>query len=70
MKREPAKRFEHIIEWQKTHQFVPSVYGLRREFPKEEEYGLATQLRRAAISIPANIAGDSRREEQLTKHVS
>lgn len=42
--------------WQKAHQFVLAVYQLTKTFPKEEKYGLTSQFRRAAISIPANIA--------------
>jgi four helix bundle protein len=56
MKREPAKTFHDLIVWQKAHQFVLSVYKTTKHFPKEEMYGLTSQLRRAAISIPANIA--------------
>ncbi|MEW6493351.1 MAG: four helix bundle protein [Cyanobacteriota bacterium] len=56
MNRKPAKNFQDLIVWQKAHQFVLSVYRLSSEFPKTEIYGLTSQLRRAAISIPANIA--------------
>ncbi len=54
MKRKPAKSFEDLIVWQKAHQFVLEVYKLTEKFPKNEIYGLTSQLRRAAISIPAN----------------
>jgi len=56
MKREPAKSFQDLIVWQKAHQFVLSTYRFSSGFPKPEVYGLTSQLRRAAISIPANIA--------------
>jgi four helix bundle protein len=56
MKREPAKSFQDLIVWQNAHQFVLSAYRLSGEFPKAEIYGLTSQLRRAAVSIPANIA--------------
>jgi four helix bundle protein len=56
MKRQPAKSFQDLIVWQKTHQFVLSAYRFSQHFPKCEIYGLTSQLRRAAISIPANIA--------------
>ena len=56
MKREPAKSFHDLIVWQKAHNFVLSVYQYSEGFPKREIYGLASQLRRAAVSIPANIA--------------
>lgn len=51
-----AKTFKDLIVWQKAHQFVLDVYKLSENFPKTEIYGLTSQLRRAAISIPANIA--------------
>jgi four helix bundle protein len=56
MSKEMAKRFTDLIVWQKAHAFVLSVYRTSACFPKTEIYGLASQLRRAAISIPANIA--------------
>jgi four helix bundle protein len=52
----PAKSFEQLIVWQKVHQFVLDVYRLTESFPRKEIYGLTSQLRRAAVSIPANIA--------------
>lgn len=56
MKRPIAKSFQDLIAWQKAHQFVLSIYCSSVNFPKKELYGLTSQLRRAAISIPANIA--------------
>ena len=56
MTKEPAKRFEDLIVWQKAHQWVLAIYRYSEKFPKQEVYGLTAQLRRAAISIPANIA--------------
>lgn len=53
---EKSKRFTDLIVWQKAHQFVLSVYSMTKCFPKEELFGLTSQLRRAAVSIPANIA--------------
>jgi four helix bundle protein len=52
----PAKSFEQLIVWQKAHQFVLEIYRLTENFPRKEVYGLTSQLRRSAISIPANIA--------------
>jgi len=54
--REPAKTFEDLIAWQKAHALVLDVYRITRSFPREELYGLTSQLRRAATSVPANIA--------------
>ena len=56
MKRDPAKRFQDLVVWQKAHAFVLAVYRYTRKFPPAETYGLTSQFRRAAISIPANIA--------------
>ena len=56
MKRKPAKRFQDLVVWQKAHQLVLSVYRSSKDFPKSEIYGLTSQMRRASISIPANIA--------------
>jgi four helix bundle protein len=51
-----SKSFRNVIVWQKAHGFVLEVYGITGTFPKSEVYGLSSQFRRAAISIPANIA--------------
>ena len=67
MKRAPARTFEDLIVWQKAHAFVLAVYRLSREFPREEIYGLTSQLRRAAVSIPANIAEGFKRRGRLDK---
>jgi four helix bundle protein len=51
-----ARTFEDLVVWQKAHAWVLSIYTLSDKFPAKETYGLTSQLRRAAISIPANIA--------------
>jgi four helix bundle protein len=56
MQRLPARNFQDLIVWQKAHQFVLGVYRTTKRFPREEVYGLTSQFRRAAVSIPANIA--------------
>jgi len=56
MDNKSAQKFADLIVWQKAHAFVLSVYRLSASFPKSEIYGLTSQLRRAAVSIPANIA--------------
>jgi four helix bundle protein len=52
----PEKGFHKLIVWQKAHQLVLSVYKLSESFPKSELFGLTSQIRRAAVSVPANIA--------------
>ncbi len=52
----PAKTFNDLVVWQKAHQFVLATYTLTASFPRSEIYCLTSQMRRAAISIPANIA--------------
>ena len=59
--REPAKLFEDLLVWQKAHSFVLMIYRLTGTFPKHEVFGLTSQFRRAAVSIPANIAEGFRR---------
>jgi len=56
MAQEKAKSFTDLTVWQKAHAFFLSAYRLSASFPKNEIYGLVSQLRRAAVSIPANIA--------------
>jgi four helix bundle protein len=56
MEREPAKTFRDLIIWQRAHQLVLCVYRMTAGFPKHELFGLTSQLRRAAVSIAANIA--------------
>jgi four helix bundle protein len=52
----PARSFQELIVWQKSHAFVLAVYRLTENFPQKEIYGLTSQFRRAAVSVPANIA--------------
>jgi len=54
--RAAAKSFRDLIVWQKAHEFVLGIYRLTGGFPKQETYGLALQMRRAAVSVAANIA--------------
>jgi four helix bundle protein len=67
MTRPPAKSFVDLIVWQKAHQFVLSVYRISDGFPRNEIYGLTSQLRRAAISIPANIAEGFKKRTRADK---
>jgi four helix bundle protein len=65
--RTPAKSFQDLIVWQKAHEFVLRVYRETRGFPKEELYGLTSQFRRAAVSVPANIAEGFRKQSSPDK---
>jgi len=51
-----AKSFKDLVVWQRAHEFVIKTYKLTYLFPAEERFGLASQMRRTAISIPANLA--------------
>jgi four helix bundle protein len=48
--------FRKLVVWQKSHQLTLDIYKITRAYPKEELYGLTSQTRRAAASIPTNIA--------------
>ena len=50
------KDFRQLKVWEKAHQLALVVYKATKEFPKEELYGLTSQIRRASMSIPTNIA--------------
>lgn len=63
----PARNFQDLLVWQKAHALVLSIYKVSAEFPKQETYGLTAQLRRAAISVPANIAEGFRRRSRTEK---
>jgi four helix bundle protein len=67
MKKTKAQSFRDLIVWQKAHQWVLAIYGQTESFPKTETYGLTSQLRKAAISIPANIAEGFKKKGKLDK---
>lgn len=52
----PVQSYRDLIVWQKSMDLVERVYRMTGVFPKEEMYGLSSQVRRAAVSIPSNIA--------------
>jgi four helix bundle protein len=58
---EPARSFRDVLAWRRAHDFVLAAYRLSGDFPRHETYGLSSQLRRAAVSIAANIAEGFRR---------
>jgi four helix bundle protein len=51
-----ASHYRELLVWQRAIQMVVNVYKLTRQFPREEQFGLTSQLRRAAISVASNIA--------------
>ncbi len=65
--RAPAQSFQELIVWQKSHQLVLLVYRLTRRLPKEELFGLVSLMRRAAVSVPANIAEGFKKRGRLDK---
>jgi len=52
-----TKSFKDLVVWQKAYRLVLEIYKITKDFPKSETYGLAQQMRRAAVSLPSNIAG-------------
>jgi four helix bundle protein len=53
---EETRGYRDLIVWHKAMDLVPEVYKLLKRLPRDELYALADQIRRAAVSIPANIA--------------
>ena len=51
-----AQSFRDLVVWQKSIQMATSVYSLTQGFPREELYGMASQMRRCAVSVGSNIA--------------
>ena len=60
--RRPGYPFEKLRVWQQAHALTLTIYRLSANFPKDEQFGLTSQLRRAASSIGANIAEGSKRD--------
>lgn len=52
----PLRHYQELIGWKKSRDLVAEIYRHTQSFPKDEIYGLTSQLRRAAVSIPSNIA--------------
>jgi four helix bundle protein len=67
-----VKNYQELIVWQKSMDLVEEVYKSSRDFPREEIYGLTSQIRRASVSIPSNIAeGRGRRTtSDFLRHLS
>lgn len=56
-----SRNYRNLVVWQKSIDLVVEIYKLTEQFPKSELYGLASQMQRAAVSIPSNIAEGSKR---------
>ena len=64
-----GQSYRDLIAWQKAIELVAAIYRVTRTFPKEEVYGLTSQLRRAAVSVPSNIAeGQGRKSKAEFRH--
>ena len=64
-----GQSYRDLIAWQKGIELVATIYRVTQLFPKEELYGLTAQLRRAAVSIPSNIAeGQGRKSKPEFRH--
>jgi four helix bundle protein len=60
--RPTAKHYKELLIWQKGMVLAKGVYGLTASFPADERFGLVSQMRRAAISVPSNIAEGQARQ--------
>ena len=65
------RTFRELKVWEKSHRLVLEIYACTRQFPSDEKFGLTAQLRRAAVSIAANLAEGARRPTQsdFARHV-
>ena len=57
-------KYRDLIAWQKSIEFAEKIYLMTKQFPMEERFGLAAQLKRSAVSIPSNIAEGAGRESK------
>ena len=67
MNEKPSKEFRDLKLWQKAHRLVLSAYSITNHYPKYELYGLTSQLKRAVVSIAANIAEGFRKRTKPEK---
>ena len=62
------RTFRDLKVWQKGIELVKEIYRITKSFPREEQYGLSSQMRRASVSIPSNIAEGFR--EGMPRNIS
>lgn len=62
-----AKTLQELVVWQKSHQLVLRIYKMTRSFPQNELFGWVSQIRRAGVSVPANIAEGFKRKGKADK---
>jgi len=63
-----GRNYQDLIAWQKAMDLVEAVYAATKSFPKEELYGLTSQVRRAAVSVPSNMAEGQGRSSKAEFH--
>ncbi|MDP3958339.1 MAG: four helix bundle protein [bacterium] len=63
-----SKNYKEWEIWKKAMELVEDIYGITKKFPREEEFGLVSQMRRAAISIPSNLAEGHARINKKDRH--
>ena len=66
-KRKPTKSYRDLLVWERAHEFVLAVYRYSGKFPRHEIFSLTSQIRRAAMSIPSNIAEGYKRRGKRDK---
>src|SRR5688500_12136773 len=59
------QNYRNIATWQRSHELCISIYLATRDFPDDERFGLTSQMRRAAVSVPSNIAEGSKKKSRL-----
>ncbi len=64
---EKIRSFKDLIVWQKSHELALEIYKITKDFPQDEKFGLVSQMRRAAVSVAANIAEGFKRRTTKDK---
>jgi four helix bundle protein len=61
------KAYRNLVMWQKSHELVLEIYKITKTFPKEETFGISSQLRRAIVSVSANIVEGFKKRTKQSK---